>query len=71
MKFYLSAVPTPSPSDESLFVKVYNISRKTRQRKSENRLSETPDEKHVEELNDLASKPPFCYVYKVKKYDPL
>jgi len=71
MKFILSA-PSSDPSpDGILSVKVNNISRRREQRKKEPPLSDTPAESHIADLNILASKPPFCVIYKVKKYDML
>jgi hypothetical protein len=71
MKFYLSVPPTESLPDGPLTVKVNNISRRKDQRKRENHFLKTPDEGYIDELNDLASKPPFCFIYRVKKYDTL
>jgi hypothetical protein len=71
MKFYLSSPPADSLSDGLLSVKVNNISRRKELRKIEPRLLNAPDESHIDKLNDLASKPPFCFIYRVKKYDTL
>jgi hypothetical protein len=71
MKFILSAPPTDPSPDGLLSVKVNNISRRGEQWKKVHHLSETPAESHIAELNILASKPPFCFIYKVKKYDTL
>jgi hypothetical protein len=71
MKFYLSAPPVEWLPEGPLTVKVNNVSRRKEQRKGENRLLKTQDEGYIDELNDLASKPPFCFIYRVKKYDTL
>jgi hypothetical protein len=35
------------------------------------RTQRPPSEELIARLNELASKPPFCYIRKVKKYYPL
>jgi hypothetical protein len=71
MRFYLSAYPAGSPPDGPLSVKVNNISQRKELQKRGHRLYNTPEEDQIDKLNDLASKPPFCFIHKVRKYDPL
>jgi hypothetical protein len=69
MKFYLSTI-SPDLEEESLSVRVNNI--KGRRRIfTDLPLVDTPEERHVRELNELASKPPFIHIYKAKKFDTL
>jgi hypothetical protein len=70
MKFYLSTSATDALPNGPLSVKVNNVSRR-KERTTDHRLPHTPDADHIGKLNDLASKPPFCVIYRVKKYDPL
>jgi hypothetical protein len=71
MKFYLSNPPNDSLPGNSISVKVNNISRRREKIKQEYPIVKIPDESLIEKLNALASKPPFCVIYKVKKYDML
>jgi hypothetical protein len=71
MKFYLSTPPNDSLPDSSISVKVNNISRRRENTIREYPIVKIPDESLTKKLNTLASKPPFCVIHKVKKYDML
>ena len=69
MKFYLSTI-SPHLEEEPLSVSINNV--KGRRRLFTDRpFVNTPEEQRIRELNELAAKPPFVHIYKVKKYDTL